>query len=164
MASYTVHLPTAGPDTLQRARFIRDGFSWGGIVLGPLWLIAGGAWISGLIVIGVLAGFVGLGVVLKLPPAAIVAGGFLLNLLVALEGATFQRWELELKGWREAGLVAGDDLETLEQRFFTEMLAESAATATSGPVPLSVGAPRPSAPGVIGLFPTGPQGHARPGP
>jgi hypothetical protein len=162
MPSYTVHIPMTGPDPLQRARFVADTFSKSALVAGPLWLFAQGAWISGLMAVAVDAAFLLLATALRLPPEAVLGGLALIHLLIALEGATLLRWELALKGWREAGLVAGDDLEALEQRFFAgETTGEPARVA---PLPDQAPPVRPifGAPGVIGLFPGGPASKTGP--
>lgn len=150
MASYTVHLPPGGAENLEKARFLRDGFSWAGFGWGPFWLIIQGAWIAALIMlalhiaVGLLVALVGL-------PGFVGAIGFsLLQVLIGLEGASMIRWQLGLKGWREVGLVTGSDRDALEQRFFAEMLPERKEATEPTP---AAAAPRAVIPGVIGLFP-----------
>lgn len=155
MASYTVHLPP-GADQFEKARFLRDGFSWAGFGYGPLWLISQGAWIAGLIMLGAYL-VLALLVMLAGLPAFVGAIGFsLLQLLVGLEGSSMIRWQLDLKGWREAGVVTGNDLDALEQRFFAEAMAPSdPAVKTPDAAPAGMRAPVPA---VLGLFPQHPGG------
>ena len=49
MAIYTVHLPVKARDAVDLAdntRFLRDGFSWGALVFGPLWLLRQRLWLE----------------------------------------------------------------------------------------------------------------------
>lgn len=153
MARYVVHMKGEGPEALAGARFVRDGFSWLALSFGPLWLLAKGAWISALMAFSVQAilafGLFGLG----LPSGFVQLALFLVNLLIALENATIRSWELRLTGHVEAGLVSGDDPDTLEQRFFAEKLAGRAALPVSA-TPVQATRPVP----VIGLFPSPPRG------
>src|SRR4029079_12989102 len=43
---------------------------------------------------------------------------FLLALLLGIEAGTLRRWTLARGGWKTRGVVAGDDLESAERRFF----------------------------------------------
>jgi hypothetical protein len=163
MASFTVHVPTAGPDALARARFVRDGFSWSAGAFGPFWLFSQCAWIAGLLVVAAYALLGGLVALLRLDAGLALAGFGLLQLGLALEGASLIRWELGLKGWREVGLVAGGDPDVMERRFFEAELARAGPPAAGGE-PASYPAqpyPTQSAPrgGIIGLFPAAP-GHS----
>jgi hypothetical protein len=159
MARYTVHIRREGPESLTEAQFVRDGFSWAAFTFGPLWLLAKGAWISALlqmvtlIALGLLLN--GLGVVPLFPLVALVLG-----ILVGLESGAIRAWEAELKGFRLAGVISGDDRDVIERRFYAEALGETgaampgAAGYPEAPVPHSAsGMP------VIGLFPS----PARPG-
>jgi Protein of unknown function (DUF2628) len=153
MASYTVHLPPGGADRFDKARFLRDGFSWMGFSYGPLWLLSQGAWIAGLIMLGAHVGLALLVFLCGLSAFVGALGFSLLQLLIGLEGASMIRWQLDLKGWREAGLVTGNDLDALEQRFFAEAMPEAEA-ATSLP-----NSHRATVPTVLGLFPQHGGGH-----
>ena len=160
MASYTVHVPSVGPDPLQRARFVRDGFSAAAFAFGPLWLLAKGAWISALLMLALHGILAGLFAYSGVDPRFAMAAVSLVNLAIALEGSSLIRWELLLKGWQEAGLVAGDDIEQLEARFFESKLADRQPPLAQQ----QVTSPRGSTPaGVIGLFPVSSQGHPRAG-
>lgn len=155
MARYTVYT-RPGPDELEKAVFVPDGFSLAALLFGPFWLIAKGAWRAGLVVIVALVVLLMLLGLLRLPDEPVLLVLSLINLLIGLEGSTLRRWELTYRGFREVGLVAGGDLETLERRFFAE---QANGTAPTAPPPRVV--PGASVPGVLGLFPRpdGSQGH-----
>ena len=162
MARYTVHIPANADATrpdgraeaLERAIFVRDGWSWTAFFLGPLWLLWNRHWITGvlaLIVTGVV--FIGL-VALPVSEAARAGAIILLMGLWGLEGSSLRRFALARTGYTEEGLVVGGDLDALEQRFFAEMGEDSSGFVGSAPV---VTTPSGSAPyrgvPVIGLFP-----------
>jgi hypothetical protein len=104
-------------------------------------------------------------------PALWLAGGragalilalAMIHLLVGIEAATFRRWSLVWRGWRDRGIVIGDDREAAERRFFdryvvaetTREMELALAAARGPPSPLSPLSPPPaSAPDVVGLFP-----------
>jgi hypothetical protein len=164
MAVFTVHEPPLRPadpvPELERALFVRDGFSFWAFLFGPLWMLWHRMWLV-LAAYLVLAG--GLQVVLLAlgaSLAAIMAAGFLIALLVGLEAGTLRRLTLRRRRWREVGLVGGNDREVAERRFFaTWRLAAAARPAAAGagvPVPLRTAATQ--APAVVGLFPE-PGGH-----
>ncbi|MGL5445678.1 MAG: DUF2628 domain-containing protein [Rhabdaerophilum sp.] len=154
MARYVVHVKGEGPEALAGARFVRDGFSWRAFAFGAFWLLAKGAWISALIVLALQAVFLLLATALGLPEWLPMTGFSLINLFLALESGALQSWELALKGFREVAVVAGDDPDTLEQRFFSEKLAEPAPAPLVAASTQRISSPVP----VIGLFPSHPRG------
>jgi hypothetical protein len=166
MAVYSVFAPplSQGEADAERFRFVRDGFSWGAFLLGPLWMIWRRLW---LVLIGYLVIVVALIVALaKLP---FVGGGLgivllLIALFLGLEGSSLRRWTLRRRGWSDLGIVVGEDREAAERRFFEAWVAgapdprvppsaspPSATTSTAYRMPAGV------KPEVIGLFP-GPGG------
>jgi hypothetical protein len=165
MAVYAVLEPPARPDGQpvdpDRVRFVRDGFSWGAFLFGPLWMIRHRLW---LVLLGwflVMAGFAVAHAALFVPAGARLAVAALIALLVGLESATLRRWTLRRGGWRDAGVVVADDLESAEQRYF----ARRALAGEDGrAVPPASGSPpegaagagpyrRQGRDGVLGLFP-----------
>jgi hypothetical protein len=162
MSVYTVHEPPlraadALPDP-ERFAFVRDGFSVWAFLLTALWMLWHQMWLVLLIYIVVAAGgetamhFAGV------PDLLLGIVGLLLSLLLGLEASTLRRFTLAGRGWKNVGIVSGDDQEDAERRFFDAWVREapakrietSAASASPPPaLPLRV----PQAPDVIGLFP-----------
>ena len=158
MAVYMVlEPPRADGDVVKRAErivFVRDRFSWGAFLLGPLWLLWRRLWlalIGYIVVVGlvmVALRFAGVGANWR------TLAGLLIGLLLGCEAANLRRWTLVRRGWRERGIVIGDDLEAAEHRFFDRhMWLETtreidAALATARPP-----APPRAATDVVGLFP-----------
>ena len=122
MSIYTVYEPPLSahestPDP-ERFVFVRDGFSIWAFLLAPLWMLRHRLWLAFL-------GYVIVIVALSLGLRAIGASTTLANivtalvsLLVGFEAPTLRRFALARRGWRNVGIVIGDDLESAERRFF----------------------------------------------
>src|SRR6185437_6979644 len=169
MPVYTVHAPTAHAADFRATDkfvFVRDGFHFWAMVLGPLWLIWKRLWLA-------LLGWVILFAVLE--AAVVQLGGgagaqavvdIMVAILMGLEASTLQRWTYSRRKWRQLDVVVADDEESAERRFFDRFTTGKRWT---GYDPLSVdrGGPPPtrdvpgqrfSEPplpqgGIIGLFP-----------
>jgi hypothetical protein len=150
--------PRADGDAVRRAeriRFVRDRFTWSAFLFAPLWMLRHRLWLAfigyGVVVAAVAAAAAYAG--LRLGPIALALG--LINLLVGIEAASLRRRRLVRRGWRDRGIVIGDDLEAAEHRFFdryvytetTREMESALAAASRPPVPPA------SAPDVVGLFP-----------
>jgi hypothetical protein len=167
MSIYTVYEPPlkaheSAPDP-ERFVFVRDGFSFWAFLLAPWWMLRHRLWLA-LVCYVILA--VALSVALRLIGAsatvAVIAGA-LFSLLVGFEAATLRRFGLARRGWRNVGIVVGDDVESAERRFFdawtnwpnktwAERPSVDGASRTSSPAMGVPMARRPSSE-VIGLFP-----------
>jgi hypothetical protein len=162
MSVYTVHEPpsrvgAAGPD-VERFTFVRDGFSWWAFLFAPLWMLRHRMWL-------VLIGYVVVAAAIETPvrmsgAPALSASliGILLGLLVGLEAGTLRRFTLHRRGWKNLGVVSGDDLEDAERRFFDTWLQRTNSTAglrapTPGPASAAPNRRGPPGSGIIGLFP-----------
>jgi Protein of unknown function (DUF2628) len=164
MSVYTVHEPPlraaeAAADP-ERFAFVRDGFSIWAFLLAPLWMLWHRLWLVLAIYVvlwlGIEAGLLALGAstFVTVPVALFIA------LLVGLEAGTFRRFTLARRGWRNVGIISGDDLEDAERRFFDAWLRQ-ARSRPSAPVLAAPVTPPPAPalhrvsqqPGVIGLFP-----------
>jgi Protein of unknown function (DUF2628) len=164
MSVYTVYEPPlkaheSAPDP-ERFVFVRDGFSFWAFLLAPLWLLRYRLWLA---FIGYVILAIALSVALRFVGASTTVtliAGALFSLLVGFEAATLRRFTLSRRGWRNVGLVVGDDLETAERRFFDAWVNKSWADQSAAD-----GAPRAPSPAmgvamarrpsseVIGLFP-----------
>jgi hypothetical protein len=161
MSVYTVHQPPpraadAMPDP-ERFEFVRDGFSVWAFLFSVLWMLRYRMWLILFVYVVVVAGvetllrYVGI----SRPLLAVV--GLLISLLVGIEASTLRRFKLARRGWKNIGVVSGDDLEDAERRFFDAWLRAAPgksgepSTAFSGPPPSLPRMPPPT--DVIGLFP-----------
>ena len=119
MATFLVLTPPGGKTRDEKARFVRDAFSWVAFVFPPFWLLWHRAWLAAFIVFAVQS----LGSALMSQPG-LGAVGFALSaataLLVALEGPTMIVSRLTRRGWQIDDVVAADDHETAEAIYFHE--------------------------------------------
>jgi hypothetical protein len=163
MSVYTVHEPplragAAAPD-VERIAFVRDGFSWWAFLFAPLWMLRHRMWL-------VLIGYVVIAAAIEIPvkmsgaPAlATSLIGILLGFLVGLEAGTLRRFTLNRRGWKNLGIVSGDDLEDAERRFFDAWLRRTHSPSNgphapmSGPVSAATNRRGPPGSDIIGLFP-----------
>ena len=150
----------------DRFIFLPDSFSLGAFLFAPLWMIWRRVWVV-LIVYLVGVGSIGYGLrLLGLGWTAAAMVFALIHLLVGLEATSLVRWTRIRHGWRERGIVIGDDLDMAERRFFDAWVRRTAAqrstpSEASGPsstLPAAADTFSAERSGVIGLFPE-PGGH-----
>jgi hypothetical protein len=169
MSIYTVYEPPlkaheSAPDP-ERFVFVRDGFSFWAFLLAPWWMLRHRLWLAFVCYV-ILA--VALSVALRLigtSAAVAIIAGALFSLLVGFEAATLRRFGLARRGWRNVGIVVGDDVESAERRFFDAWANKTWANKTWAERPSVDGVPRASSPAVgvpmarrpssevVGLFP-----------
>ncbi len=89
---------------------VPEGFSWGGFLFAPLWLLGRSAWIPGAIV---LAAVVLACTLAPRPLRPLLA--FVLFFITGLFGQDLRRWSLGLRRFRLAHVVAG---RTHDEAFF----------------------------------------------
>jgi hypothetical protein len=158
MSVYTVHEPPQryadAPDA-ERFVFVRDGFSFWAFLFGPLWMLRHRMW---LVLIGYVVISIAIQILVRASGAAAATGSFI-ALLVGLEAGTLRRFTLSRRGWKNIGVVSGDDLEDAERRFFDAWIGRAVAqpappAAVATPIAPANPMPRaPRAPDVVGLFP-----------
>ena len=158
MSVYTVHEPPprAGEIAADPVRFafVRDGFHFWAFVLGPVWMLCHRLWLVFLLyVVFSAAAHTGLWF------AGATSGtkffiGLLVSMLIGLEAPTLRRWTLGRRGWTTIGVVAGEDAETAERRFFDAWAGRAPRPQwDAAPPPGSFQAPVAFGPAVLGLFP-----------
>ena len=169
MSIYTVYEPPlkaheSAPNP-ERFVFVRDGFSFWAFLLAPWWMLRHRLWLA---LTGYVILAIALSVALRFAGASTTVtlmAGVLFSLLVGFEAATLRRFKLSRRGWKNVGIVVGDDLESAERRFFdawvnktwvnkswTDQSAADGAPRASSPAMGVAMARRPSSE-VIGLFP-----------
>jgi Protein of unknown function (DUF2628) len=158
MSVYTVHEPPPRQDETsaspERFVFVRDGFYFWAFLFGPLWMLWRRLWLVTVLYLVVTAALeLGLWAV-NAPLLARSVVGLLLALLVGFEAGTLRRWTLARRGWKNVGIVVGDDLEAAERRFFAAWASASNASPKAvPPEPLPPHVPHRDDNTIIGLFP-----------
>ena len=99
MRFYTAHIRSGAAPVL-----VREGFSWGALFFGPLWLAAHRAWVPAAVS---LAAFVLIVVLTEggLAAALLVATTF----LIGLSGHDLRRWSLDHRGFVLSQVVTARD-------------------------------------------------------
>jgi Protein of unknown function (DUF2628) len=135
VATYTIHEAEAAAgaaDAGPRVEFVKDGFTWLGLLLPPVWFAWHRLWRELAIWLGAglaLSLFIGLipgwdGVIPWVWLAAAVIIGF--------EGNELRRAHLERNGYRETGNTAAQSLEDCELRYFARRLDLGRGGAAAG--------------------------------
>lgn len=93
---WTAHLHADAEPVL-----IPEAFSWGALILGPLWLLAHRAWIPALLA---LATMIAIAALAPTPFELLLAAA--LSLLLGLSGQDLRRWSLERRGYHLGHVVA----------------------------------------------------------
>jgi hypothetical protein len=97
--TYTAHIKPGRPPIL-----VRESWSWGAFLFGPLWLLAHRAWIPAALELAAAI------LLARLAPDRLQAPAFLgLALTVGLLGRDMVRWQLARRGYALAHVVAARD-------------------------------------------------------
>ncbi len=161
MPVFTVHEPSRrAADAVadpERVVFVRDGFSFWAFLFTVLWMARYRMW---LVLLLYLLIAIGVETALRFAGAGIggsVLAGFAIAVLVGLEAATLRRFTLRRGGFRDIGIVSGEDLEHAERRFFDTWVragSEKRSAPPAAPRGPSVPPVRSSyPPDIVGLFP-----------
>jgi hypothetical protein len=158
MPAYAVLEPPrrnrSATDHTDRFVFVREKFSIWAFLFGALWMIWRRLWLV-LLVYLVAMGVVGYGLErLEIAWPARAAIYVLIQFLIGLEAVSLRRWTLVRRGWRDRGIVIGDDIESAERRFFDARPSRPASDPLM-PASTPMLAPDlgPHRPDIIGLFP-----------
>jgi hypothetical protein len=158
MSIYTVHEPplragAAAPEP-DRCVFIRDGFSFWAFLFGPLWMLRHRMWLVFVLYVVIALVLEGLVAVASNSDALIAMIGLLIAFWVGLEAATLRRFTLRQSGWRDVGVISGEDREAAERRFFDAWLQEGTQIPARPITSLhAINPNQPTTSGVVGLFP-----------
>ena len=109
MNAYTAHLKPGRDPVL-----LKEGWSWGAFLFGPLWLLAQRAWIPAALDAALLVLVAAL-----LPPPARPVVAFALSVLAGLLGRDLVRWSLERRGYVLGHVLAARDEEGALGRLLT---------------------------------------------
>jgi hypothetical protein len=102
MRIYTAHLAPGRAPYL-----VREGFSLGAFLFGPLWLFAQRAWVPGVTALALLIGIMVLAGAVGGSGAAILLLGY--AVLLGFNGRDLCRWSLARRGYEQSHVLAGRD-------------------------------------------------------
>lgn len=151
MAIFSVHFPDASPMVAaDRAVFVRDGFAFWAVLFGPLWFLRHREWLG---LVGWLMIAVSIGIAERWL-GTVIGSGFELVFALAtgIVANDVRRLTLTLRGFRERGVVEGQNCEAAERRFFDAWLGRPQVV-TPPPASPPLHPARSVPPGVLGLFP-----------
>lgn len=152
MPIYSVHSRTADPlADVDKVRFVKEGFSWWGLVFPLFWLTLKGMWLVLTIAVAVQILIVVLADQAGWSDATAQVAALIVNLLIGFEGYDLYRWTLKRRGLHEVGLTSGDNFDDAEFRYFASLPMPARPEPQSPQAPLKQGLPDP-----LGLF--SPQG------
>jgi hypothetical protein len=161
MRLWTVYEPRNPASAVERADktiFVKDGFSWPGLLFALPWLLIHRLWLGTLIYLLITAAGALAGTFLPLTEDAGFVLGLLGSLYVGFEGNDLRRRKLAGQGFVQAGSVIADDRTEAEHIFFTERGAPDVAAAPPKPprapaTAMNHGVNHGANNDVLGLFP-----------
>ncbi len=134
----------------DRAVFVRDGFSWLALLLGPVMLLWHRLWLAFVVYMVIAVGLQLTVMFANVPdvvPSVVMTG---VNVLLALDMAVLRTRKLLRQGYVEETVVSGRNRITAEQRFFDQWQdAPASRPAPRHEAPTSPPAPPSMRPGLI---------------
>jgi hypothetical protein len=124
MAIYVAMEPPGRSGRTDVTTFVRDGFSWLGFLVPPLWLAWHRLWIEAALAFVAMAVLSMLAEKLSLGLAGTLLS-LLISLYVGLEGQGLRIAALRRRGWHEWGVVEADSLDDADTRYLLETEAHS---------------------------------------
>ena len=155
MRYFSVHAPDDEPDSGERYRFVKDGFSWPAFFVPVLWILWHRLWLTLVWYIVFVLVVAWTGRLVSDGAAGWVA--LLGTVLLAFEANNIRRLSLEGRGWHEIGSSFGRNMEEAEVRFFATGTKTAVAPDKSAVIARAAYTPehRPHSADepIIGLFP-----------
>ena len=151
MAAYVVMEPPGRSEKADSTAFVRDGFTWLGFLVPPLWLARHRLWIeAGLafVVMGLLS-MAGQKLGLGLASSLL---SLLVSFYVGLEGQGLRIAALRRRGWHEWGVVHAGRLDDADMRYALEAEAHAEEAIPAPRMVPDAALARPAQPGMaLGL-------------
>ncbi|RUV39034.1 DUF2628 domain-containing protein [Mesorhizobium sp. M7A.F.Ca.MR.148.00.0.0] len=119
MATYVVMEPPGRSEKADATAFVRDGFTWLGLLVPPLWFAWHRLWIEAALAFVVMGLLSMLGQKLGLGLAGSLLS-LLVSLYVGLEGQGLRIAALRRRGWHEWGAVEAGWLDDADTRYALE--------------------------------------------
>ncbi|MER8414539.1 DUF2628 domain-containing protein [Mesorhizobium sp. M0618] len=151
MATYVVMEPPGRSEKADATAFVRDGFTWLGLLVPPLWFAWHRLWIEAALAFVVMGLLSMLGQKLGLGLAGSLLS-LLVSLYVGLEGQGLRIAALRRRGWHEWGAVEAGWLDDADTRYALEAEALADEVVPAPRMVPDAALARPSQPGMaLGL-------------
>ncbi|RUX77745.1 DUF2628 domain-containing protein [Mesorhizobium sp. M7A.F.Ca.US.006.04.2.1] len=151
MATYVVMEPPGRSEKADATAFVRDGFTWLGLLVPPLWFAWHRLWIEAALTFVVMGLLSMLGQKLGLGLAGSLLS-LLVSLYVGLEGQGLRIAALRRRGWHEWGAVEAGWLDDADTRYALEAEALADEVVPAPRMVPDAAFARPAQPGIaLGL-------------
>ncbi|MDF3213551.1 DUF2628 domain-containing protein [Mesorhizobium sp. M7A.F.Ca.CA.001.09.2.1] len=151
MATYVVMEPPGRSEKADATAFVRDGFTWLGLLVPPLWFAWHRLWIEAALAFVVMSLLSMLGQKLGLGLAGSLLS-LLVSLYVGLEGQGLRIAALRRRGWHEWGAVEAGWLDDADTRYALEAEALADEVVPAPRMVPDAALARPAQPGIaLGL-------------
>jgi len=151
MAAYVVMEPPGRSERVDATTLVRDGFTWLGLLVPPLWFAWHRLWIEAVltfVVMGLLS-MLGQRFGLGLTGSLL---SLLVSLYVGLEGQGLRISALRRRGWHEWGVVEAGRLSDADMRYAVEIEGHAEEAAPAPRMVPDAALARPAQPGMaLGL-------------
>ncbi|MBZ9976527.1 DUF2628 domain-containing protein [Mesorhizobium sp. BR-1-1-10] len=151
MTAYVVMEPPGRSENVDTTTLVRDGFTWLGLLVPPLWLAWHRMWVEAALAFVVMGVLSMLGERLGLGVAGSLLS-LLVSLYVGLEGQGLRIAALRRRGWHEWGVVEAGWLADADMRYALEVEGLSDKAAPAPRIVPDAALARPAQPGMaLGL-------------
>ncbi|WP_027142432.1 DUF2628 domain-containing protein [Mesorhizobium sp. WSM3626] len=151
MTAYVVMEPPGRSEKVDTTTLVRDGFTWLGLLVPPLWLAWHRLWVEAALTFVVMGVLSMLGQKLGLGVAGSLLS-LLVSLYVGLEGQGWRIAALRRRGWHEWGVVEAGWLADADIRYALEAEGLSDEAAPAPRIVPDAALARPTQPGMaLGL-------------
>ena len=151
MATYVVMEPPGRSEKVDATAFIRDGFTWLGLLVPPLWLAWHRLWIEAGLAFVVMGALSMAGQNLGLGLASSLLST-LVSFYIGLEGQGLRIAALRRRGWHEWGAVQAGRLDDADIRYALEVEGHAEETTPAPRIVPDAALARPAQPGMaLGL-------------
>ncbi|TPK08021.1 DUF2628 domain-containing protein [Mesorhizobium sp. B2-5-9] len=151
MTAYVVMEPPGRSEKVDTTTLVRDGFTWLGLLVPPLWLAWHRMWVEAALAFVVMGVLSMLGQRLGLGVAGSLLS-LLVSLYVGLEGQGLRIAALRRRGWHEWGVVEAGWLSDADMRYALEVEGLSDEAAPAPRIIPDAALARPAQPGMaLGL-------------
>ncbi|TPL77435.1 DUF2628 domain-containing protein [Mesorhizobium sp. B2-3-15] len=147
MTAYVVMEPPGRSEKVDTTTLVRDGFTWLGLLVPPLWLAWHRMWVEAALAFVVMGVLSMLGERLGLGVAGSLLS-LLVSLYVGLEGQGLRIAALRRRGWHEWGVVEAGWLADADMRYALEVEGLSDEAAPAPRIVPDAALARPAQPGM----------------